>query len=254
MSFVFEERPSDSPFVERVWRTQSERAGSFTSLAATHWEMVVTTMNGKPSITVRGPETKATPANSPADAEFFGIVFRLGTFMPDFPAARLIDRNDATLPEATGKSFWLASSTWQLPDYDNADTFVNRLVRQGLLVRDPLVDAVLQNQPSDLSIRTVRRRFLRATGLTPGAIHQIERARFAMQLLQGGTSILDTVYETGYYDQPHLTRALKHFVGQTPAQIASASLPEPVSLLYNTQPDFGSMMSIIQTMPKGELT
>jgi len=31
MIFSFEERPSDSPFVERIWRTQSERAGAFTS-------------------------------------------------------------------------------------------------------------------------------------------------------------------------------------------------------------------------------
>jgi AraC-like DNA-binding protein len=32
-------------------------------------------------------------------------------------------------------------------------------------------------------------------------------------------SIPDTMYELGYFDQPHLTRALKHFVGFTPAQL-----------------------------------
>ncbi len=41
MTFVFQERPSDSPFVEKIWRTQSERAGSFMSLAGSYWEMVV---------------------------------------------------------------------------------------------------------------------------------------------------------------------------------------------------------------------
>ncbi|MGI0013014.1 MAG: hypothetical protein ACREBU_06185 [Nitrososphaera sp.] len=55
MIFTFDERPSDSPFVERIWRTHSERAGSFSSLAMSHWEMVVTRHNGKTTLTVRGP-------------------------------------------------------------------------------------------------------------------------------------------------------------------------------------------------------
>lgn len=47
MSFNIDERASDSPFVERIWRAQSERAGSFTSIAAIHWEMVVRRGEGK---------------------------------------------------------------------------------------------------------------------------------------------------------------------------------------------------------------
>ena len=42
MSFTFDERRPDSPFVEVIWRTESERAGSFISTASTHSEMVVT--------------------------------------------------------------------------------------------------------------------------------------------------------------------------------------------------------------------
>ena len=42
-------------------------------------------------MTVRGPETKATTAPVPADAEFFGIQFSLGTFMPGLPPGRLAD-------------------------------------------------------------------------------------------------------------------------------------------------------------------
>jgi hypothetical protein len=43
---IFDERQSDSPFVERIWRAQSERAGSFISIAVSHWEMVVTSQKG----------------------------------------------------------------------------------------------------------------------------------------------------------------------------------------------------------------
>jgi hypothetical protein len=39
-------------------------------------------------------------------------------------------------------------------------------------------------------------------------------------------SILDTVGETGYFDQAHLTNSLKRFMGQTPVQIARLSQPD----------------------------
>lgn len=87
MTFVFEDRPSDSPFVERIWRTRSEHAGAFTSVAVCRWEMVVTRHNGATALTVRGPETRATPALIPPDAEFLGITFRLGPFCPICPRA-----------------------------------------------------------------------------------------------------------------------------------------------------------------------
>ncbi|MCL4303751.1 MAG: hypothetical protein KJ077_49150 [Anaerolineae bacterium] len=43
----------------------------------------------------------------------------------------------------------------------------------------------------------------------------------------------DVVYQAGYADQPHLTRSLKHFVGQTPAQIIRLSQSEWRSFLFN---------------------
>ena len=36
------ERLSDSPYVERVWCSHSEGAGSFVSIAESRWELVVT--------------------------------------------------------------------------------------------------------------------------------------------------------------------------------------------------------------------
>jgi len=226
MNFNFDERLSDSPFVEKVWQTHSDRPGSFISAAASQWEMVVTTYQGKTTLTVRGPETQATPADCPADAEFFGIIFKLGTFMPHLPLRKLLDRKDATLPEATSRSFWLHGAAWQFPDFENADTFVARLERAELLVREPVVEAVLQNRPLELSLRSVQRRFLHATGLTRGTLDQIERAREAVTLLEQGGSIADAVYHAGYADQPHLTRSLKRFAGQTPAQILRSSTSE----------------------------
>lgn len=221
MEFVFETRSADLSFVETIWHTHSDRAGSFTSSAVSHWEIVIATFNGKTKIVARGPETKASLADFPAEAEFFGITFKLGTFMPHLPVKTLVDRQDATLPEASNTSFWLHGVSWELPTFENADVFVNRLIRQGILVRDPVVEAAIKGHKPDISIRSLQYRFLQATGLTQKTIQQIERAHCAVWLLEQGTSILDTAFELGYFDQAHLTNSLKHFIGKTPAQIIS---------------------------------
>ena len=235
MIFTFEERPSDSPFVERIWRTQSEHTGSFLSVAASHWEMVVSKYRGETIMSVRGPETRATSMHvNLVGSEFYGIIFKYGVFMPQLPVSDLVD-GDADLPDASRKSFWLNGSAWQFPNYENADTFVGRLVREGILDCDPIVESELRGEPQELSTRSIQRRFLQATGLTQGSIRQIERARHATMLLQGGVSILETVERAGYSDQAHLTRALRHLIGKTPAQIINKSEPEQMSLLFKTE-------------------
>lgn len=230
---LFDGRASDSPLIETVWHGQSDCAGQFHSVAASHWEMVITRLAGNLQVTVRGPETQAKPAHCPADGEWLGIVFKLGVYMPHLPTVDLVDE-EVNLPTANGQSFWLYSSAWELPTYENTEVFVNRLVRQGLLLREPVVEAALTNQALDLSLRSVQRRFLHATGLTHGAVSQIERARQATALLQQGVSILDTVELTGYADQPHLTRSLKRLVGQSPAQILAPNRREPMSFVSMT--------------------
>ena len=100
-----------------------------------------------------------------------------------------------------------------------------RLVREGVLAHDAAVTAALQDQPPDVPARTLRHRFLRATGLTQGRIRQVERAKRAAALLRQGVSILDTVHAAGYFDQPHLTRALKRWIGYTPAYLAREYTP-----------------------------
>ena len=235
MLFDFEERLSDSPFVERIWCAQSERTGDFLSVAASQWEMVVSTYQGETTITVRGPETKVTPMRvTLVGAEFFGIIFKYGVFMPRFPVGTLVDA-DLDLPDATSTSFWLNGSAWQFPNYENADTFVERLAREDLLVCDPIIQPVLRGEFQELSPRSIQRRFVQATGLTQGSIRKIERARYATILLQQGASILDTVEQAGYSDQAHMTRSLKQLIGKTPAQIINKSEPEQMSLLFKTE-------------------
>jgi helix-turn-helix protein len=208
--FAFDIRESDSVYVEKIWRTKSVPVERFISVAVPQWELVVTRQPGATWVSIRGPETRASIAETPQDAQFLGIQFRLGTYMPQFPLDRLVDRG-VNLPGALDGSFWLDSSTWQLPTFDNADVFVERLVRQGLLVRQ--IDTVA-------STRTEQRRALRSTGLTRRAIHQIERAQLAAALIENGASPQEVAWRARYADQAHLTRALKRFVGMTPRQLS----------------------------------
>src|ERR1700716_2557659 len=171
---LFEDRPSDSPFVEKIWRCHSERGGAFLSVAASHFEMAVTRQRGKVFLTLRGPETKATAADCPAEGEWLGIRFKLGTFIPQLTPGHLLDRRDVTLPDATSRSFLLNGSAWEYPNFENAETFVKRLVQKGIITRDPVVDAALRGQGHALSLRSAQRHFRRATGLTHCTARQIE--------------------------------------------------------------------------------
>jgi AraC-like DNA-binding protein len=228
----FEERNSDHPFVEKVWGCHSERADSFLSVAANNFEMVVTRLDGKSSITLRGPETAATTLDCPADGEWIAIRFKAGTFMSRFLPGSLRDHNDVTLPSATGRSFWLNGSALEYPTLENAETFVKRLTNSGMLLRDPMVRDTLLRRPTEFSLRSVQRRFLRSAGVTYAILRQIERARLATNLLREGVATLDVVSRLGYFDQPHLARSLRRFIGQTPTQIARRE--QQLSFLYKT--------------------
>jgi hypothetical protein len=219
--FTFEDLTSTSSHVSGVWRTYSEPVPEewFLSVAVTPWEMVVTRQAAGTWITVRGPETRASAAPIPTDAEFFGITFSAGTYIPQLDMRLLVDRG-VTLPAASDTAFWLDGSTWELPKPDNADVFVDRLVRAGLLVHDPVVPEALHDDVAGLSRRSMERRVVRATGLTRGTIRQIRRAEQAVDLLAAGVPAPEVARRAGYADQPHLTRSLRRFVGRTPSQLA----------------------------------
>lgn len=219
MSAFFESRPSDSPYIEIIWRGHVEHDYSPVCPADVRWNLLFMKRSRWARVSAEGATSQFVPKTQAEGIEFLVIKFKLGVFMPHLPADRLLN-SDAVLPDAAGQSFWLHGSAWQTPDFENVETFVGRLVHQGSLVVDPVVTSALQGRPAAASTRTVRRRCLRATGLTPKTIQQIERAQQAATLLEQGAPILDAVYQLGYADQAHMTRSLRRFYGQTPAQIA----------------------------------
>src|SRR5215475_939630 len=174
MSSLFEGRESDSPYIESVWRGRAGSDYAPVCPASSHWHLLFLRQNGRVTVSVEGPLTKATPVTQAEGTKWFGVTFQLGTFLPSVSIRNLLDER-AILSLAATTSFELAGSSFQFPDYDNVETFVQRLVHEDMLFSDPVVKAVLSGHPSQMSLRTVRRRFLFATGLTYKVISQIER-------------------------------------------------------------------------------
>ena len=140
-----------------------------------------------------------------------------------------------TLSDATTRAFWLNGSAWEYPDFENADTFVTRLARQGIIAHDFAVGAMLDGEHAKWPIRSAQRHFVRSTGITHRTLRQIERARYATTLLKQGVSILDSVDAAGYFDQPHL-----NVVAENPDRRDTGPDLQPgahqLSFLYKTKP------------------
>lgn len=220
--FAFDERASETPFVDWIWRTRSEPVEAFMSVAEPRWEIVVTRQHGKPMVTIRGAVTAASSVHIPQDADFFGMRFTLGAFMPGLAAHSLTDAWH-TLPQNGNRFLWLDGDYWETPTFENADVFIERLRRAGMLTRDPVVEAALNGERTRLSKRTLQRRIYRAVGISGGAVRQIRRASDAAQFLEEGASISETAARVGYSDPAHMSRSLRRLVGYTPKMLAGES-------------------------------
>jgi helix-turn-helix protein len=212
--------------VNRVWTSQCDRATSFSSIAAVHPGIAFARIGGATTVHLRGPETRATMLPCPRDSEYFGVELRLGAYLPMFPPGRLANLRDVVLPRSSDGRILLAGRAWEMPTPQNVDVFVERLTRAGVLVFDPSIEDLRHGDrlPRAMSERTAQSRFVHAVGVSRRKLHHIERTRHAARMLRAGTAIPDVVSALGYYDQPHLTRAVTHLIGHSPAEVARGAL------------------------------
>ncbi len=222
MNAIFEGRKPQSPYIEMIWQGRVLQDYAPVCPADSNWNLLFIRHRGTVRVTAEGATTQFVPKTQFEGAEFLVIKFNLGVYMPYIPPSVLANK-DALLPNAASTTFWLNGSSWQVPNYENVETFVERLVRDGIVVREPLINAALQNQQQTVSSRTIRRRFLHTTGLTLKTIQQIKRAHRAVELLHQRVPPLDIVYQLGYADQAHMTRSLRRFYGYTPSEIVRTS-------------------------------
>ncbi|GAB3740517.1 helix-turn-helix domain-containing protein [Microlunatus parietis] len=222
MRLQFGSRASDSPWIATVWTCRSDQVSEMTSVASETWGLVFWQQLGRSYASVAGPESRTGTAPVPEGAMFVGIQFAVGTSLRAVAGTDLLD-GGLMLPDTTRRSFRLDGVRWPTPGADDAEALVERLVRRGVIERDPLVAEVLRGGRPPVTERTVERRFRAATGLRQGAVRQIERARTAAVLLGDGVPAADVVDKLGYYDEPHLARALRRYVGRTAGQLRAGA-------------------------------
>lgn len=193
-----------------------------TAVAAARWGLVFWRHQGRSFAAITGPESKTSTAPVPEGAAFVGIEFALGTSLRTIPTSSLVD-GGVGLPDTARKTFRLDSTRWEIPGADDAEALVASLTRSEVVVRDPVVAEILAGRRPATSVRTAERRFQATTGLSRTAIRQIERVREAAALLSAGGATADVISKLDYYDEPHLARALRRYVGRTARQLREGS-------------------------------
>mgnify|MGYP000934308888 CR=1 FL=1 len=214
MLFEEKSRSPNSLLVESVWYTSSDSGFSFLSYSEARTEIVFSMARGRIiGAFLRGPETAPSCAHFEPHVGYLGIQLRLGAFVPSFLPGNWGDRRDAVLPVLENGKVLFDGHWLEAPTYDNAEAFAEKLYRLGAIRVDEDVRAILDDQPSSRALRTRQSRFLMATGLSHAMATQIERAREAVDMLRGGDDIQDVIAVLGYFDQSHLYRNLRRFVG-----------------------------------------
>lgn len=224
MSFDYEEKPSNSRFVDVFWRTFDTSDGTYLAAADACWDMIFIRSADATRVLLSGPSSETTPVPYKAGNRNVGIRFVRGSFLTHVPATVMVDTT-VPLPMPDPETFDLAGRSWPVPTYETVEDFVAELERSELLSDDPVVATALRGDRPAGSKRSRQRHFLQVTGLTEQRIRKIVRARTAAGMLRDGVPILDVTHELGYADQAHLTRDLKRLTGYTPGQTKARDEP-----------------------------
>ena len=222
MSVRRDVRASDSPLVERVTRVRFDSDWRGVTTPDGCWDIVVRRVKGRVELLQTGLITRPVELAYDAGDEYLSISFKPGVFMPRLPGKRMIDRG-VLRPTPSARTFRMEQDELEIPTFDNAEGLVDRLVRRELIVRDEIVEGIVEGRPRAIHPRSVQRHFLEAMGVTAKRLQQIQRACRAIELLANGKRVIDVALELGYADQSHMTRALKAIMGKTPSEVSRTS-------------------------------
>lgn len=221
---MYEERASASAAARLVWRAVADRAGRYPTEASEYWGIsFVRGADGAVRAELNGPRLEARIVESDAGDEYWGVELRAHVVIRGADKRAIAG---ATVPlDVRGGTVSVGGSAVPVPAFDELEHFVDALLRDGALIADEEVWRALGGMVSGWSARTWQRRIARVTGMTRGQLERTERARAAYHLLQQGVPPAEAAHRAGFADQPHLTREMRRFAGQTPARILAGELP-----------------------------
>lgn len=232
---------------EGVWHLRSSARGSQVIAPDGRCEIIV--HKGDPPIEHRaagesarqkraflyGPLTRVLRIEQDADMEVFAI--RLHPWAAGAFGARPAAWRDR-LVELSELGVFLTADTFdvfaaqagaelaslQLPDAAETVRPTIALMESGAL--DSLDEAA---EASGIAVRTLDRRFERATGLTAALYLRLVRFHRARGSIKAGAERLsDVAAEAGYADQAHMTRDFRRFAGETPKLVRQPAVFDPL--------------------------
>lgn len=219
-------RPVDSPLVASISSSSFTAPGQVLMQPDGCWDIVIIRRGGVPYVLRTGQTTHPVTFEHGADDELLVISFKPQSFMPLMPGD--VMRDEGVLLEPFGRAgFWIGTDVREIPTLENADVFVERLLRDGIVDSNALVASVVDGEPKAMSERTLQRHFLRTTGLTYKHFTLVQRAQRAVELIQSGRPAVDVALEVGFADQAHMINSLKSIMGRTPREIVRA-VPDEV--------------------------
>ncbi len=150
----------------------------------------------------------------PADTYFKGFRMRAGI---GFSAADLLKSLHNLPPDHTG-----------IEDRLYAFTKLEPLVEDALeaLQEQALEGGRVAHAAARLGIhqRRLQRGLKRHTGRSAARWLALARVRKASRLLSSGAALVEAAFDTGFADQPHMTRAFRQWLGTTPKYAPNLSL------------------------------
>lgn len=218
MSFTYEEKESDSKFVDAIWRTCDQADGVYTAPADGRWDLIFITSGNRTKVILSSPTSRPTQVAYQAGNKNFGIRFHPSTFMSHVSTPDTINKLYSSY--VTDDIFFLFGNKWPLPTYETVEDFIKGLEKAQLLGQDDIVRMILDGETPTITKRSVQRHFKRSTGLSKQYHSSIKQAEQALRLLETTQMpIIEIAHLVEYADQAHMTRSLKRFIGLTPAEI-----------------------------------
>jgi hypothetical protein len=215
-------RPADSPLVESIRLIRFTADGEMPMTPDGCWDIAILRQREGVRVLRTGLTTRSVAVPHEIGDEILVVSFKPSAFMPVMPGETMRDRG-VMLETFGGRRFRIGSDVLDIPDFENADVFVDRLVRKAIVEENDLVASVIDGRPKAMSERTLQRHFLRTTGLTFKRFTLIRRAERAVALLRTGRLAADIALDLGYADQAHLINSLRAIMGRTPGQIARSA-------------------------------
>jgi len=227
MKRIVQTRPIDSPFVESVSSVRFETTGTTLMQPDGCWDIAIIKRGDETMVLRTGLTTQPVIYEHEAGDEQLVISFKPHSFMPLMPGD--IMRDEGVVLEKFGnRGFWIGTDVREIPTIENADVFVERLARDGIVDSNELVASVVEGQPRAMTERTLQRHFLKTTGLTYKHFTLVQRAQKAVAMLQMGRPAVDVALALGFSDQAHMINSLKAIMGQTPKEIVRVAPVEIV--------------------------